>query len=386
MRKKRVLCWLWALFALSGLFAQTAAAQETSGEDGQISVRAQVEEVLSDEMVSSPYSGGEITTRVLTLRVRILEGAFLDQRAVVRQTFDEISLPSAYPAKAGDRLFVWLDLDEQNQLTGSAADYVREIPIALLAGCFLLFLLVFGRWQGVKTILSLAVTCLVVFGLFFPLAVRGAGPVWLSLFCAALMTGFTLFLVCGFTRKALSAILGCLGGLCAAGILAAVFSWAMRLSGMVDEEAAFLRFLSDQFVLDFRGLLFAAIIIGASGAAMDVAVSIASSLEELARKAPQLGARQLFLSGVAIGRDIMGTMANTLILAYVGGAIHLILLLYAYPVPFSNVINRETVAAEILISLCGSMGMLSAIPLSALTSAFLYRRKSASPSDNKIPE
>ena len=139
-------------------------------------------------------------------------------------------------------------------------------------------------------------------------------------------------------------------------------------------------------MLDFRGLLFAAIIIGASGASMDVAVSIASSLEELARKAPQLNARQLFLSGVAIGRDIMGTMANTLILAYVGGAIHLILLLYAYPVPFSNVINRETVAAEILISLCGSMGMLSAIPLSALASAFLYRHKAASPSANKIPE
>ena len=120
--------------------------------------------------------------------------------------------------------------------------------------------------------LSLAVTCLVVFGLFFPLAVRGINPVWLSLLCAALMTGFTLFLVCGFTRRACSAILGCLGGLSVAGILAAVFSYSMRLSGIVDEEAAFLRFISDEFVLDFKGLLFAAIIIGASGAAMDVAV------------------------------------------------------------------------------------------------------------------
>ena len=140
MTKKRLLFYLCALLALFGLSWQAAAAQEPSGENGQISVRAQVEEVLSDEMVSSPYSGGEITTRVLTLRVRILEGAFQGQQAVVRQTFDEISLPSAYPAKAGDRLFIWLELDEQNQLTGSAADYVREIPIALLTGCFLLFL------------------------------------------------------------------------------------------------------------------------------------------------------------------------------------------------------------------------------------------------------
>jgi len=382
-KKTALFCVLLALLALLG---PTAAAEESGGGDGQISVRAQVEEVLSDEMVSSPYSGGEITTRVLTLRVRILEGAFQGQEATVRQTFDEISLPSAYPAKRGDKLFVWLELDEENRLTGSAADYVRDLPSGLLTGCFLLFLLLFGRWKGVKTILSLAVTCLTVFGLFFPLAVRGVSPVWLSLLCAALMTGFTLFLVCGFNRKAVSAILGCLGGLCAAGILAVAFSWAMRLSGIVDEEAAFLRFISDEFVLDFRGLLFAAIIIGASGAAMDVAVSIASSLDELSSKAPDLSARQLFSSGVAIGRDIMGTMANTLILAYVGGAIHLILLLYAYPVPFVNIINRESVAAEVLISLCGSMGMLGAIPLSALASAVLYRHKTGSLPAGKVPE
>ena len=148
-----------------------------------------------------------------------------------------------------------------------------------------------------------------------------------------------------------------------------------------------LRFLSDEFVLDFKGLLFAAIIIGASGAAMDVAVSIASSLDELSQKAPDLSARQLFSSGVAIGRDIMGTMSNTLILAYVGGAIHLILLLYAYPVPFANIINRETVAAEILIALCGSMGILSTIPLTALIVSFLHRHTAEHPfHPGKFPE
>ncbi len=119
---------------------------------------------------------------------------------------------------------------------------------------------------------------------------------------------------------------------------------------------------------------------------MDVSVSIASSLDELAQKAPDLSARQLFSSGVVIGRDIMGTMSNTLILAYVGGAIHLILLLYAYPVPFSHLINRETVAAEILIALCGSMGMLSAIPLTALISSLLHHRAVPPISPGKSPK
>ena len=379
--------FLFCVLLFFPLFFSPLALAVSDGQDGQITVRARVEEVLADEMVSTPYSGGEISTRVLTLRVRILEGAFEGQTATVRQVFDEISLPSAYPAKAGDLLFVSLDLDEQNLLVGTAADYVREWPIALLAGAFLLFLILFGRQKGVKTVLSLAVTCFVIFGLFFPLAVRGVSPVWLSLLCAALMTGCTLSLVCGFTRKTLCAVLGCLGGLTVAGLLAMLFSYAMRLSGIVDEEAAFLRFLSDEFVLDFKGLLFAAIIIGASGAAMDVAVSIASSLDELSQKAPDLSARQLFSSGVAIGRDIMGTMSNTLILAYVGGAIHLILLLYAYPVPFANIINRETVAAEILIALCGSMGMLSTIPLTALIVSFLHRHTAEPPfHPGKSPE
>ena len=143
MKKSVLFCVLLALLAV---FGSVTMAEETGSGDSQISVRARVEEVLSDEMVSASYSGGEITTRVLTLRVRILEGAFEGQTATIRQTFDEISLPSAYPAKKGDLLFVWLELDEQNLLTGSAADYVRDLPIGLLTGCFLLFLLLFGRW------------------------------------------------------------------------------------------------------------------------------------------------------------------------------------------------------------------------------------------------
>lgn len=372
MRKISVFLLAMLLLCMSVLpaYAQTGEATEE-----QITVRGKVVAVLSDEMVSTDFSGGQIQTRVLTLEVEILSGAFQGQIATVQQTFDEISLPSAYPAKKGDLLFVSLSLDKENRLVGFAADYVRDIPIALLAGGFLLFLLLFGRMKGLKTVLSLLMTCFVVFGVFFPLAVRNVSPVWLSLLCAAVMTGFTLLLVCGFTQKAFSAIAGCLGGLLVSGLLAVVFLYTMRLSGIVDEEAAFLRFISDDYVLDFKGLLFAAIIIGASGATMDVAVSIASSLDELIQKAPDLNSRQLFLSGVHIGRDIMGTMSNTLILAYVGGAIHLILLLYAYLVPFLNIINRETVAAEILIALCGSIGMLSTIPLTALIVCGLHRRK-----------
>ena len=366
--------FLFCVLLFFPLFFSPLALAVSDGQDGQITVRARVEEVLADEMVSTPYSGGEISTRVLTLRVRILEGAFEGQTATVRQVFDEISLPSAYPAKAGDLLFVSLDLDEQNLLVGTAADYVREWPIALLAGAFLLFLILFGRQKGVKTVLSLAVTCFVIFGLFFPLAVRGVSPVWLSLLCAALMTGCTLSLVCGFTRKALCAVLGCLGGLTVAGLLAMLFSYAMRLSGIVDEEAAFLRFLSDEFVLDFKGLLFAAIIIGASGAAMDVAVSIASSLDELSQKAPDLSARQLFSSGVAIGRDIMGTMSNTLILAFAGGSINTFVYIYSYNYQYYQVIDMYSIGIEIIQGISATLGVILTVPIVSAISAVALKK------------
>lgn len=380
--KKSVLALALLLVVLAG--SMVCAFAESGSE--QVLVRAEVLEVLSDETIKTGYSGGEILTRVLVLRVKILEGAFSGQEIMVEQTFDEISLSSAYPAKVGNRLFVSLVLDEQNNLTGYAADYVREIPLVLLVGLFVLFILFFGRKKGAKALLSLAFTCLVLFGGFFPLVIRGHSPVLLSLVSVALMTCVTMFLVCGRGKKAYAAILGCLGGLCAAGVLAGVFSYAMRLSGLINEEAAYLRFVSEDFTLDFKGLLFAAILIGASGAAMDVAVSIASSLEELSQNAPDLGVRALYQSGINIGKDIMGTMANTLILAYVGGAMHMVLLLYAYPVSLSNIFNREAVAAEILISLCGSIGMLSALPLTALAASVFYRGKGGRISGRKAEE
>lgn len=161
----------------------------------------------------------------------------------------------------------------------------------------------------------------------------------------------------------------------------------MRLSGIVDEEAAFLRFISDEFVLDFKGLLFAAIIIGASGAAMDGGGIHRFFLGRASPKGPgPLCPASCSPVGLSSAGALLGTMSNTLILAYVGGAIHLILLLYAYPVPFSHLINRETVAAEILIALCGSMGMLSAIPLTALISSLLHHRAVPPISPGKSPE
>lgn len=366
---------IWALSLPAGAEGITSGA---GGDNNLPLVRAKVVEVLSDEIVTTEYSGGQMQTRVLRLRAELLEGAFQGEVLEVTQTFDEIGMASSYPAKAGDRIFVGLELETDNSLKGYCADYVRDVPIYWMGAGFALFLLLFGRWKGLKTLISLLLTGAAVFVFFFPAVIRGVNPMWCAALCCIFSTAVTLLLVCGWNRKALSAAVGCMGGLAVAGGLTSLFAYLMRISGIVDEEAAFLMFISDDFILDFKGILFAASIIGALGATMDVSVSIASSLSELQEKAPDISPRELIRSGVAIGRDIMGTMANTLVLAYVGGSIHIVLLLYAYPVAWSNIINRETVAAQVLLTLSGSMGMFCSIPITTLFTAalsYIKRRK-----------
>ena len=385
-----------ALALLLCLSAGAEGAASGAGQDNNLPmVRARVTEVLSDEVVTTEYSGGQVQNRILRMKVTLLEGAFEGEVIEVTQSFDEIGMASSYPAKAGDHLFVGLELDDGGELRGYCADYVRDVPIYLMATGFGLFLLLFGRWKGFKTLVSLFLTGAAVFAFFFPAVIRGASPVWCAALCCVFSTVVTLLLVCGWNRKALAAAVGCTGGLAVAGGLTALFGYWMRISGIVDEEAAFLMFISDEFTLDFKGILLAARIIGALDDTMDVSVSIASSLAEIQEKAPAITPRELVRSGVVIGRDIMGTMANTLVLAYVGGSIHIVLLLYAYPVAWANIINRETVAAQVLLTLSGSMGMFCSIPITALfTAALSYAKgrktreagQSPSPDGDGAPE
>ncbi|MDD2956611.1 MAG: YibE/F family protein [Oscillospiraceae bacterium] len=388
MKKWAALVLILILAMACACFAGAEGAPSTAGQSGSLPmVRGRVAEVLSDETVTTDYSGGQMRSRVLTLRVELLEGAFRGEIIKATQTFDEIGMASSYPAKVGDRLFVGLELDDGNGLRGYCADYVRDVPIYWMAAGFALFLLLFGREKGLKTLLSLGLTVAAVFCFFFPAVIRGASPVWCAVITCIFSTVATLLLVCGWNKKALAAAVGCLGGLAVAGALTALFGYWMRISGIVDEEAAFLMFISDEFLLDFKGVLLAASIIGALGATMDVSVSIASALTEIREKAPELTPRELIHSGVAIGRDIMGTMANTLVLAYVGGSIHIVLLLYAYPVAWSSIINRETVAAQMLITLSGSMGMFCSIPITTLFDAALaYFDGRKPPSEQRAPD
>ena len=193
-----------------------------------------------------------------------------------------------------------------------------------------------------------------------------------SIVCA-LSSAFTIFVVSGRNRKTITAILGTVGGVLSAALIALLIGQWAKLTGLGNEEAQLLAYVPQFRQLDYKGLLFAGIIIGALGAVMDVAMSIASSMSEIEQIHPKISNKELFKSGMNVGRDIMGSMSNTLILAYVGSSIQVLLLFYSFNVSTYAIINMDHMASEIIRAMAGSIGLVLAIPITALI--YTYNRK-----------
>jgi len=173
-------------------------------------------------------------------------------------------------------------------------------------------------------------------------------------------------------------MLGCASGVLAAALLTVISDKIMHLTGFIDEHSVYLQAMNDEGgSIDLRGLIFAMITIGAMGAVMDVAMDISSSLCELHRHAPDLSFKELFKSGMNIGRDVMGTMANTLVLAYIGSSLCSILLRVSYAGSLMEMLNTESIAVELLQAIIGSLGILLTIPLTALICSARYTGKTA---------
>jgi uncharacterized membrane protein len=180
----------------------------------------------------------------------------------------------------------------------------------------------------------------------------------------------TLLLVSGANRKTVAAAVGCTAGVATAGLLTLLMSRLLLLSGYVDENSAYLATMGSGDI-DLNAILFAGIVIGALGAVMDVSMSIASALWEIASQECTTPAN-LWKSGIEIGRDVMGTMANTLVLAYIGNSLSIVLLLIAYSTSTIGLLNREMIVVEILYALVGSIGIVCVIPLTSAVCSAIY--------------
>ncbi len=279
--------------------------------------------------------------------------------------------------KPGDKVILYVDENpppEESPDGGplfNIADYARDLPIFWLAVFYALLLVVIGGIKGLKSLVSLVITILLIFFILFPLTLWGFSPLLVSIFIAGAVSLIVFRIIGGKTVKSLSAALGTLSGVAIAGILAFVVGKMIHLSGMSSEESRILLY-SMNLKIDYQGLLFGSILLGALGAVMDIGMSIASAVDEVRKVHPEANFQNLFNAGMNVGRDVMGTMSNTLILAYTGSALPLLLLLIANKVSFSKIINLEMIASEVVRALAGSIGLVLCIPITALISAILY--------------
>ena len=309
---------------------------------------------------------------IILFEGRFLKGYKKGTTALAVQRVDDFYAVEMRPVEVGSTIVVYANPDPDIDVKYMFAEFHRVTILWVLIAVFCVLLLLFGRGKGVNTLVSLVFTIGAIFLVFIPgVLANGNIYLWAISTCAYIIL-MTLLIVCGFTRKSLAAIIGCASGVFVSGVMVIFCDKFLHLTGLVNEDSMYLMMLNTENPVDIKAIIFAAIILGAVGAIMDVSMSLSSSLAELKEQAPDLTGKKLVQSGFVIGRDIMGTMANTLILAYIGSSLSTTLLLVAYNSSTLLLFNTEMIIVELLQALAGSFGILLTIPLTSIICGVLY--------------
>ncbi len=336
-------------------------------------VKGEVTEIIGVYEDENEFTGEKI--KEIAFRVTSEENPNKGEDLVAIQTISEALAISPKDVEVGDKVLLYNFHNEDFNTDWVFEEYVRTGPLMILGLIFFLLLILFGRSKGFRTLVTLVLTLLGIFFVYIPAILNGWNIYGSTLAIVVYMTLMTLIIVSGGNRKTTAAVVGCLGGIGVAALLVLIMDGALKLTGIVNDESVFLMMINPENPIDLKGVFFGAIIIGAMGAIMDVAMSISSALHEISEQVAGITPSKLFSSGMTIGRDIMGTMSNTLILAYIGSSLSVVLLLITYNPTLMNLMNKEFVVVEVLQALAGSMGILLTIPLTSIASSILYKRK-----------
>lgn len=330
---------------------------------------------------------GTVTDKVQEVKIEIIEGDYIGEEFTTKYvlTYDIAGKIQAYELDVGDRVLVQLTEDEEGNVIATVQDVAREKYIILMFIVFLVSIVLVGGKKGVKAIVGLILTIIIIYTVLIKGVFEGKDAILYSIIASMLTIIATFIVIGGANKKILTAALGTLGGVVSAGLMALIFNNLAKMTG-ASEDAIQLTVNIANINFQFRDLLFSGIVIAALGACMDVGMSIASSLDEIKMKNPEITWQELFKSGMNIGRDVIGTMTNTLILAYVGGSMTLILLFMASDLSLLEILNKETIAEQIISALAGSMGVVYTVPITSFVYSILNKDQVIykKVSDNKL--
>ena len=357
--KKFLILLVMFIFALP-VFAQNDADKVLKSELGKV-------QSVEYEDVEQSFTDKSQVKQIVT--IKLLTGEFKGQEF---KTMNMITNNPYYDIflKKGDKVILHSEMEEDGEtINYDIADIHRINFVYVLTAIFVGLLLIVGRRKGFNSLLSIVITVALILFMMAPMVRSGFNPIVSALIISLLSTLLTMYTVGGFNHKSTSASIGVIGSLIFASFLSILTIKFARLTGFCCEETMYL-YTADPS-LDFKGILTASVILATLGAVMDTGMSIASSINEFYIINPKMTTKDLFLSGMNVGKEIIGTMANTLILVYLGSSLPLVLL--SQNIDLQKFFNLNQVVTEICSAMIGSIALVACVPITAIVSAHLVR-------------
>ena len=347
---------------------RTEEEQTESDASRMVYASAEVTAVLADNAQEDFQNAEGRRVGDQELEIRILSG---DHKDEIMTVTNYMSALFNVDVDQGDRIIVRIMTDEDGSYYASVFNYDRGIVLGAFLLIFFALLAILGGKKGIGALAGLLLTLGCIWFILIPCLIRGVPAIPVTIGVSAVSAAAGLIFLNGYSKKTLRAVCGCVGGVLAAGIAAAAVGTLSPMNGFNMQEAENLILYGADRGLKVSGLLVCGVLISALGAVMDVALGIASSVWEMKEQNPDASAKSLFRSGMQIGKDAMGTMANTLILAFAGSSLNMLILVQTYDIPFLQLINTDSIALEVVQSVAGSVGILLTVPLVAFISARL---------------
>ena len=365
---------MWTIFIISFfilLYFLNSSLEFNKPEDAPIGVvyeKAVVTKITSDTLAPDPdYPYINIGKQYLD--VKITSG---ENKGKIVSVINFVGRTDNKPVKVGTRLVV---SSYDDFISTIIVNYNREISIYILLFIFIFVVLFLGKSKGAKSLFSLVFTMICIFFIFIPLIIKGMNPIVSSIIIVILSTMVTMISLNGVTKKTFVASLSCILCTIVAGLIAYIFGKFNNISTFNTAELQDLLFVSTKTSLKVKDLLFAGILISSLGAIMDTTMSITSSIFEMKDINNNLSKSQLFISGMNIGKDIMGTMTNTLILAFTGSRINILIIYFMYNMPYIQLINIDLIVLEIVQGLSGGIAVILSIHITAFAASELIGDK-----------
>lgn len=362
-----------AILAGIAMWINRANENETTPDSGRlVYAPAKVTAVLSDNAQEDFENAEGRRVGDQELEIQILSG---DHKDEIMTVTNYMSALFNVDVQQGDRIIVRIMTDENGSYYASVFNYDRGIVLGGFLLIFFILLATLGGKKGLGALAGLLLTLGCIWFILIPCLLRGVPAIPVTIVVSAVSAAAGLIFLNGYSKKTFCAVCGCVGGVLVSGIAAAVVGTLSPMNGFNMQEAENLILYGADQGLKVSGLLVCGVLISALGAVMDVALGIASSVWEMKEQNPDASVGSLFRSGMQIGKDAMGTMANTLILAFAGSSLNMLILVQTYNIPFLQLINTDSIALEVVQSVAGSIGILLTVPLVAFISARLMAHR-----------